>query len=233
MVAKKKGKQKPKQINKQKQSQNVIVNINQTKKKPSRKNNVKQQKSINSSVIYSMPDNRALDSLRGDLVDTNNKLLNIQKSQNLVNNNNVSETKYYSRDDNIGDWKNIKLFKDESKKEEEKQKRQNFNKDILSHSKIFQLQKEKKEEKKTNFNKDISTQAKIFQLKGDIKKEKKEKINQVKENLNNVVTINGLTKQIEEDRKQFNKFIEDVEDDFKAQHEKSRKALEKARLSED
>jgi len=233
MVAKKKGKQKPKQINKQKQSQNVIVNINQTKKKPSRKKYIKQQKSINSSVIYSMPDNRALDSLRGDLVDTNNKLLNIQKSQNLVNNNNVSETKYYSRDDNIGDWKDIKLFKDESKKEEEKQKRQNFNKDILSHSKIFQLQKEKKEEKKANFNKDISTQAKIFQLKGDIKKEKKEKINQVKENLNNVVTINGLTKQIEDDRKQFNKFIEDVEDDFKAQHEKSRKALEKARLAED
>ena len=196
MVAKKKVKQKPKQTIKQKQSQNIIVNINQTKKKPSKRQNTT-QKNNNTSVIYSMPDNRALDSLRSDLVNTNNKLLNIQKTQNLVNNNNnISDTKYYSRDDNIGDWKDVKRFKDEKKKEEEKQNRKNLHRDIIKESQIFNLRKE-------------------------LKNEKKEKVNQVKENLNNTLTIDSLTKQIDNDRQQFNDFIKDVENDYTKQSKKA------------
>lgn len=200
MVVKKKTKTKPKSKNKQtqKQSQNVIVNIHESKKKPTirRRNNNNQQKNNNSSFVYAIPDNRAIDTLRGDLVDTKNKLLSIQNTKNLVNNNsNVNDTKYYSRDDNIGDWKDIKRFKDEKKKEEDKQKKQNLNNDIISHSKIFQL-------------------------KNELKKERKEKFNQVRENVNSAITIQNLTDQIDTDRKQFNEYIDDIENDYKRQQQR-------------
>jgi hypothetical protein len=89
-------KTKPKPKNKQnqiqKQSQNVVVNIHETKKKhtrrkPNKKNDEKETNigSGSSNVVYAIPDNRAIDALRGELVDTKNKLLSIMNTPNMVN----------------------------------------------------------------------------------------------------------------------------------------------------
>ena len=91
-----KTKTKPKPKNKQnqiqKQSQNVVVNIHETKKKqtkrkPNKKNDEKETNSGSggSSAVYAIPDNRAIDTLRGELVNTQNKLLSITNTPNMVN----------------------------------------------------------------------------------------------------------------------------------------------------
>ena len=81
-------KPKIKQKQTQKQSQNVIVNIHETKKKPltrRRNNNKKEEINNTSSAVYAIPDNRAIDTLRGELNETKNKLLSIKNTPNMVN----------------------------------------------------------------------------------------------------------------------------------------------------
>ena len=84
-----KTKPKNKQNQIQKQSQNVVVNIHETKKKQTRrkpnKNNNEKETNSGSSVVYAIPDNRAIDTLRGELVNTQNKLLSITNTPNMVN----------------------------------------------------------------------------------------------------------------------------------------------------
>ena len=85
-----KPKPKIKQKQTQKQSQKVIVNIHETKKKPTtrRKNNTKKEEEITnngSGAVYAIPDNRAIDTLRGELNETKNKLLTITNTPNMVN----------------------------------------------------------------------------------------------------------------------------------------------------
>jgi hypothetical protein len=87
-----KTKPKNKQNQIQKQSQNVVVNIHETKKKqtrrkPNKKNDEKETNigSGSSNAVYAIPDNRAIDALRGELVDTKNKLLSIMNTPNMVN----------------------------------------------------------------------------------------------------------------------------------------------------
>jgi len=95
MKTKPKTKTKPKPKNKQnqiqKQSQNVVVNIHETKKKQTRrkpnKNNNEKETNSGSNSVYAIPDNRAIDTLRGELVDTKNKLLSITNTPNMVNQN--------------------------------------------------------------------------------------------------------------------------------------------------
>ena len=85
---KNKTKPKIKQKQTQKQSQNVIVNIHETKKKPitrRRNNNKKEEINNTSSAVYAIPDNRAIDTLRGELNETKNKLLSIKNTPNMVN----------------------------------------------------------------------------------------------------------------------------------------------------
>jgi hypothetical protein len=87
-----KPKPKIKQKQTQKQSQKVIVNIHETKKKQTtrRKNNTKKEEEITnngSGAVYAIPDNRAIDTLRGELNETKNKLLTITNTPNMVNQN--------------------------------------------------------------------------------------------------------------------------------------------------
>jgi hypothetical protein len=92
-----KTKQKIKQKQIQKQSQKVIVNIHETKKKqitrrkPNKKND-ETETNNGPSAVYAIPDNRAIDTLRGELVNTQNKLLSLTNTPNMVNQNSDIES---------------------------------------------------------------------------------------------------------------------------------------------
>ena len=128
MPPKKKVKKPPvKQKQKQSQSQKVIINLQDLKTKSTkstRKKPVKNQQEQNIIPrgwnVYSTPDRREIDEIRGQLINVQNKLVNPKVSKNEVGREPV---RYYSRDDNIGDFSNKMKFEDNEKKEQEKQSR--------------------------------------------------------------------------------------------------------------
>ena len=126
MPPKKKVKKPPvKQKQKQSQSQKVIINLQDLKTKSStRRKPVKKQTEQNIIPrgwnVYSTPDRREIDEIRGQLINVQNKLVNPKVSKNEVGREPV---RYYSRDDNIGDFSNKMKFEDNEKKEQEKQSR--------------------------------------------------------------------------------------------------------------
>ena len=87
----------------QSQTQNVTINIPNTKsQKSSTKKSTKKERPQNQSVEssgyyphvqYINHDNREADTLRGELVDTKNKLLTYQKNQSTINDNIDNEKK--------------------------------------------------------------------------------------------------------------------------------------------
>lgn len=126
MPPKKKIKKPVKQKQKQSQSQKVIINLQDVKKTKSttRRKQVKKQTEQNIIPrgwnVYSTPDRREIDELRGQLINVQNKLVNPKPLKNEVGREPV---KYYSREDNIGDFSNKMKFVDNEKKEQEKQSR--------------------------------------------------------------------------------------------------------------
>ena len=126
MPPKKKVKKPPvKQKQKQSQSQKVIINLQDVKKtKSTRRKPVKKQTEQNIIPrgwnVYSTPDRREIDEIRGQLINVQNKLVNPKPLKNEVGRQPV---KYYSREDNIGDFSNKMKFEDNEKKEQEKQSR--------------------------------------------------------------------------------------------------------------
>ena len=126
MPPKKKVKKPPvKQKQKQTQSQKVIINLQDVKKtKSTRRKPVKKQTEQNIIPrgwnVYSTPDRREIDEIRGQLINVQNKLISAKPLKNEVGREAV---KYYSREDNIGDFSNKMKFVDNEKKEQEKQSR--------------------------------------------------------------------------------------------------------------
>ena len=219
-VIKEKKEKKIKQ--KQTQSQKVIINVNAVKNKPTRtrKTSKNTTNDISTGFIkYAPQDDREINTLKGKLIDVENKLLSIKNVKNPVNNNYIPPNRdLFSTSDNIGDWHNSKLFKDHKKQEEEKQKKNNLNKDIINQSKIFQLSKKLKDEKeekinikKTNLNKDIINQSKIFDLKKQIKGEKKETRKHVNLFMQSQFENDRLVDNIVKDRNIYNKYLNDIE----------------------
>ena len=109
----------------QSQTQNVTINIPNTKtKKSSTKKSTKKELPIKALprneglqnaafTRYFTQDNREVDTLRGELVDTKNKLLTFEKNINndteikLLPYEKNTEKKFYSDSDNVGDWHQI------------------------------------------------------------------------------------------------------------------------------
>ena len=127
MPPKKKVKKPPvKQKQKQIQSQKVIINLQDVKKTKSTRRRKPVKKQTEQNIIprgwnvYSTPDRREIDEIRGQLISVQNKLVNPKVSKNEVGREAV---KYYSREDNIGDFSNKMKFVDNEKKEQEKQSR--------------------------------------------------------------------------------------------------------------
>ena len=127
MPPKKKVKKPPvKQKQKQSQSQKVIINLQDLKTKSSTRRRKPVKKQTEQNIIprgwnvYSTPDRREIDEIRGQLINVQNKLVNPKVSKNEVGREAV---KYYSREDNIGDFSNKMKFVDNEKKEQEKQSR--------------------------------------------------------------------------------------------------------------
>lgn len=157
MPPKKKVKKPPvKQKQKQTQSQKVIINLQDVKKtKSTRRKPVKKQQEQNIIPrgwnVYSTPDRREIDEIRGQLINVQNKLVNPKVSKNEVGREPV---RYYSRDDNIGDFSNKMKFVDNEKKEQKKQQ-QNVLKDIRKKGEIKKQEEEQfamfREDKETNF----------------------------------------------------------------------------------
>ena len=90
MPPKKKIKKPPvKQKQKQSQSQKVIINLQDVKKtKSTRRKQVKKQTEQNIIPrgwnVYSTPDRREIDEIRGQLINVQNKLVNPKVSKNEV-----------------------------------------------------------------------------------------------------------------------------------------------------
>ena len=144
MQPKKKIKKPPvKQKQKQTQSQKVIINLQDVKKtKSTRRKPVKKQTEQNIIPrgwnVYSTPDRREIDEIRGQLINVQNKLISAKPLKNEVGREAV---KYYSREDNIGDFSNKMKFEDNEKKEQKKQQ-QNILKDIRKKGEIKKQEQE-------------------------------------------------------------------------------------------
>ena len=158
MPPKKKVKKPPvKQKQKQSQSQKVIINLQDVKKTKStrRRKAVKKQQEQNIIPrgwnVYSTPDRREIDEIRGQLINVQNKLISAKPLKNAVGREAV---KYYSREDNIGDFSNKMKFEDNEKKEQKKQQ-QNILKDIRKKGEIKKQEQEQfgmfQEDKDANF----------------------------------------------------------------------------------
>ena len=125
---KKKKAVKQKQKQKQSQTQKVIINISDIKKAKPSKRTKSVKKSVNNAEtqnvfprgwnVYSTPDTRQIDELRGQLINVQNKLINPVMSANQVGRSSVGS---YSLNDNIGDFSNETKFVDNKQKEQEKQ----------------------------------------------------------------------------------------------------------------
>ena len=152
-------KKKPpvKQKQKQSQSQKVIINLQDVKKTKSTRRRKPVKKQTEQNIIprgwnvYSTPDRREIDEIRGQLINVQNKLVNPKVSKNEVGREAV---KYYSREDNIGDFSNKMKFVDNEKKEQKKQQ-QNILKDIRKKGEIKKQEQEQfgmfQEDKDANF----------------------------------------------------------------------------------
>ena len=143
MPPKKKIKKPVKQKQKQSQSQKVIINLQDVKKnKSTRRKPVKKQQEQNIIPrgwnVYSTPDRREIDEIRGQLINVQNKLISAKPLKNEVGREAV---KYYNREDNIGDFSNKMKFVDNEKKEQKKQQ-QNILKDIRKKSEIKKQEQE-------------------------------------------------------------------------------------------
>ena len=101
--------------------------------------------------VYSTPDRREIDEIRGQLINVQNKLISAKPLKNEVGREAV---KYYSREDNIGDFSNKMKFVDNEKKEQKKQQ-QNILKDIRKKGEIKKQEQEQfgmfQEDKDANF----------------------------------------------------------------------------------
>ena len=155
MPPKKKVKKPVKQKQKQTQSQKVIINLQDVKKtKSTRRKPVKKQTEQNIIPrgwnVYSTPDRREIDEIRGQLINVQNKLISAKPLKNEVG----RPIKYYSREDNIGDFSNKMKFVDNQKKEQQKQQK-NVLKDIRKKGEIKKQEQEQfgmfQEDKDANF----------------------------------------------------------------------------------
>ena len=148
-VIKEKKQKKIKQKQSQSQSQKVIINLNEVKTKPKRKKatnkNIKFNE-ISQNVMpagwskYGAPDDREINTLRGNLNEVQNKLLTIKNIENPVNSDErdrilkIEEgmknmfvsggnaiNDLYSKYDNIGDFSNKTNFRNPVKEQQKKQ----------------------------------------------------------------------------------------------------------------
>lgn len=181
-VIKEKKQKKVKQ--KQSQSQKVIINLNEVKTKPKRTRKKATNKNIKFDNISTnempagwaksgAPDDREVNTLRGKLIDVENKLLSIKNVENPVNNdkarmlniendmkkmsligNNVFND-LYSKFDNIGDFSNKTKFTNPVKQEEKKQSQP-----IYTHKEIpkqFDEAKSRRLFNKTHYKEELPT----------------------------------------------------------------------------
>ena len=143
MPPKKKVKKPVKQKQKQSQSQKVIINLQDVKKTKSTRRRKPVKKQTEQNIIprgwnvYSTPDRREIDEIRGQLINVQNKLISAKPLKNEVG----RPIKYYSREDNIGDFSNKMKFVDNEKKEQKKQQ-QNILKDIRKKGEIKKQEQE-------------------------------------------------------------------------------------------
>lgn len=203
-VIKEKKQKKIKQKQKQTQSQKVIINLNEVKTKPKRKKatnkNIKFDEISTNDMgpgwaKYGAPDDREINTLRGKLIDVENKLLSIKNVENPVNSDSSRMLKIeegmknmalrgynaiedlYSKFDNIGDFSNKTNFRNPVKEQQKTQsqpiysimKEEDYNKKNAGRPKKYATEEERKN---AISERNKKTREKMKETKKDKDKEK-------------------------------------------------------------
>ena len=216
----------------QSQSQNVIINLSDVnnKTKPKRTRKKATNKNIKFDDIstkempagwakYSAPDEREINTLKGKLIDVENKLLTNKPVENPVNNterdrilkieegiknmfvrgtNAIGDL--YSKFDQIGDFSNKTKFRNPVKEEEKQQSQR-----------IYNIEKETSKPKKTNEEKkkDAAIYQQNYRAQQKIKKANIIKDQEQRNNLNkDIITqskIFDLSKKLKDEQKETGK----------------------------